>query len=65
MRSSACYGQLLEVLRDIDRKIRCLEACFVVISEPEMVDKVNLQLSELRRQRKGVFEQLKPLYKIK
>lgn len=59
------YLQILQQVREIDCRIRCLNACFQVISQPEMLDSVNYQLLGLKLRRQTLLTQLKPLYQKK
>ncbi len=59
------YLQILSQVRQIDCKIRCLNACFQVVSQPEMLDSVNYQLLGLKLRRQMLLSQLKPLYQKK
>ena len=56
------FAQVRQEIREIDRKIQCLSACFMVISQPEMLDSVNYQLLALKVRRNGLMNQLKGLY---
>ncbi len=59
------YKSLLEQLREIDSRIRNLESCFLVISEPKMLDAVNYQILGLKMQRDVILQELRPLYQEK
>ncbi len=55
------YEQICLEIKELDRKILCLSACFSVISQPEMLDSVNYQLLSLQGRRRVLFEQLREL----
>lgn len=61
MKTNQLYEETLHDLRAVERKINCLEQCFLVISHPETVDSVNYQLLSLQLQRKQLFERLRAL----
>lgn len=48
-------------IRETDRKLRCLDACFIAISRPEMLDAVNLQILALKARRAALFSELRTL----
>lgn len=52
------YAQTLSEIKEIDRKLRCLDACFSVISQPEMLDSINYQILSLKTKRSMLFKQL-------
>ncbi len=55
------YDQICLEVKDLDRKICCLSACFLVVSQPEMLDSVNYQLLSLQVRRKVLYDQLKAI----
>ena len=55
------YEQVCAEIKELDRKIQCLGACFVVISQPEMVDSVNFELLSLKGRRTVLYKHLKEL----
>lgn len=62
MTQKQLYLQTLEEMRLLECRIHCLEQCFLVVSDPETVDAVNLQLLALQKQKKGLFADLRALY---
>lgn len=55
------YEEIYLEIKELDRKIRCLSACFLVVSQPEMIDSVNYQILSLQGRRRALFEQLRSL----
>ena len=56
------YQQTLEEMRQLERRIHCLEQCFLVVSDAETVDAVNLQLSALQQRKRQLFAALRSIY---
>ena len=63
MKKKTFYKEILSELGEINRKIQCLEACFKVISQPELVDSVNYQLMGLKLRRQYLFFFFLTIYK--
>ena len=53
------YDQICAEIKELNRKIQCLSACFIVISRPEMIDSVNYELLSLKSRRSLLYEWLK------
>ena len=62
MKKNRSYEQALSQLRDVDRRIKCLTACFQVISEPALIDSVNYELLALKARRLSAMEDIKRQY---
>ena len=45
------YEETVSQIKEVDRRIKCLNACFLVLSEPKMIDSVNYQLLALKTRR--------------
>ncbi len=63
MKRDKLYQQILAEIKDLDRQIQCLNACFLVISNAEMIDSVNYQLLSLKKRRWLLFKLLRTLKK--
>ena len=62
MKEKIQYEETLAELRQLDKKIECLEACFLVISQAEMIDSVNYQLLGLKLRRRTLLAHLRGSY---
>ena len=62
MKEKIQYEETLAELRQLDKKIECLEACFLVISQAEMIDSVNYQLLGLKLRRHTLLAHLRGSY---
>lgn len=60
-KSISSYNEIYKEIKEIDRKVECLHACFIAVSQPEMLDSVNFQLLALRVRRKVLLSQLKAI----
>ncbi len=63
MQQDKIYQQILSEIKDLDRRIQCLNACFSVVSNGEMLDSVNYQLLSLNKRRWALFKHLRTLKK--
>ncbi len=63
MQQDKIYEKTLAEIKDLDRRIQCLNACFTVISNAEMLDTVNYQLLSLNKRRRLLFTHLRTLKK--
>ena len=63
MKQDEIYEKTLAEIKDLDRRIQCLNACFMVISNAEMLDSVNYQLLSLNKRRGSLFKYLRTLKK--
>ena len=62
MKEKIQYEETLNELHRLDKKIECLEACFLVISQAEMIDSVNYQLLGLKIRRRALLARLRSLH---
>jgi len=60
-KSASLYNEIYKEMKEIDRRTECLCSCFMVISQPEMLDSMNFQLLALKTRRKVLLEQLKSM----
>ncbi len=56
------YTEAVLQLREVDRKIKCLSACFKVISEPGLIDSVNYEILALKARRLFLAGEIRRLY---
>ncbi len=56
------YQKVVNEIRTIDRRLKCLASCFAVIQQENVLDTAYSNMLSLRRRRKKLLERAKMLY---